>query len=148
MTQHDSKTYFSVAILMGYRIARSARAQARRAMGFALLIILLCGTAAPTAMAEKRHTLDWDFTEGCDTTVYLATFFPGKKSTNSKDTRHCASSLRTATPPSPGVCSISMRRTLYTVLSKAKQTTVSQPCLGDPSYIAMYDKDAAPYCKS
>lgn len=59
--------------------ARTLCAQARRAMGFALLIILLCGTAAPTAMAEKRHTLDWDFTEGCDTTVYLATFLPGKE---------------------------------------------------------------------
>lgn len=60
-------------------IARSVRAQARRVVGLALLIILLCGAAAPTAIAEKRATLDWDFTEGCDTTVYLATFLPGKE---------------------------------------------------------------------
>ncbi len=62
-------------------IARSVRAQARRAIGFALLIILLCGTAAHTAMAEDlpRYILDCDLTEGCDTTVYLATFSPGKE---------------------------------------------------------------------
>ena len=59
--------------------ARVLCAQVRRAMGLVLLIILLCGTAAHTAMAEKRFTLNWDFTEGCDTTVYLATFFPGKE---------------------------------------------------------------------
>ena len=54
-------------------------AQARRAMGLVLLVILLCGTAAHTAMAENRLTLDWNLAEDCDTTVYLATFFPGKE---------------------------------------------------------------------
>ncbi len=59
--------------------ARTLCAQARRAIGFALLIILLGGAATSTAMAEERQTLNFDLTEGCDTTVYLATFLPGKE---------------------------------------------------------------------
>lgn len=59
--------------------ARVLCAQVRRAMGLVLLIILLCGTAAHTAMAENRLTIDWNLAEDCDTTVYLATFFPGKE---------------------------------------------------------------------
>lgn len=58
---------------------RTLCAQARRVIGLALLIILLGGTASSTAMAEERQTLNLDLTEGCDTTVYLATFLPGKQ---------------------------------------------------------------------
>lgn len=61
--------------------ARTLYAQAHRIMGFALLFVFLCGAAVPTAMAEDlpRYILDCDLTEGCDTTVYLATFSPGKE---------------------------------------------------------------------
>lgn len=55
-------------------------AQARRVIGIALLIILLCGTAAHATLSEdERLTIDRDLTKGCDTTVYLATFLPGKE---------------------------------------------------------------------
>lgn len=128
--------------------ARVLCAQARRAMGLVLLIILLCGTAAHTAMAENRLTIDWNLAEDCDTTIYLVTFFPAKKSTSSKVTRHCASSLRTATPPSLGVCLISTLRILYTVLSKARRTTALPPYPGHHFYIVMYAKGAALYCKA
>lgn len=63
-----------------YRNAvRTLCVQTRRAVALGLLIILLCGSAAPTAMAEDRYTIDLDLTKDCDTTVYLATFFPGKE---------------------------------------------------------------------
>lgn len=54
------------------RAASALRAQARRAVGLVLLLILLCG-AAPKAAA-----VEWGIGD-CDTTVYLATFLPGQE---------------------------------------------------------------------